>query len=228
MADPKILAFDTSAAHCAAALLCDDAIYGATQVEMAKGQVENLMPILESVLASKGLAPSDLSAISVGIGPGNFTGIRISVSAARGLALALGIPAIGVSSFEFMRDPDGLLAFPAEIVSVPAPRDQAYVQNFRYGKAHGEARLIDPTNAPEDLHLPTNMRVRGFRATEIAAQFEAEASDAIFEDIATRIARVAELKFVAGETIERPRPLYVRPADAAPPRDPAPVILDDA
>ena len=55
------------------------------------------MPLLEDVLAEAGIGWRDLAAIGVGTGPGNFTGVRISVAAARGLALGLGIPAIGVT-----------------------------------------------------------------------------------------------------------------------------------
>ena len=67
---------------------------------MAKGQAEALMSFLNKLLAVSSLNWSDLSKIGVCTGPGNFTGIRISVSAARGLALGLEIPAIGVTSFE--------------------------------------------------------------------------------------------------------------------------------
>lgn len=226
MADPTILAFDTSAAHCAAALLWRDAIYGAQQVEMAKGQAEALMGLLDATLKAENKSFQDLDAIAVGIGPGNFTGIRISVSAARGLALSLGIPAIGVSTFEIMRDPTGIAAHAAEIVSLEAPRGQAYVQAFRYGVAQTAPRVIDPDMPPEDLRLPVNMRVRGFRATDIAVPFEAEASEDALSDIGTRLARIADWKLDQGaDTTLRPAPLYVRPADAAPPRDPAPVIL---
>lgn len=226
MFDPTILAFDTSGPYCATALLHQDAIYGERMQAMAKGQAEHLIGALEQTLASQNKTYADLDAIAVGIGPGNFTGIRISVSAARGLALSLGIPAIGVSSFEVMCDPDGIAAYPAEIVSVPAPRDMAYVQHFRYGVPQAKPLVIDPATPPAELELPVNMRVRGYRAAEIAAPFSAEASEAEAQDIGTRIARCAEWRWVSlKETPERPAPLYVRPADAAPPKDPAPKIL---
>lgn len=192
---------------------------------MKRGQAERLMPLLEDLLAEAGLGWRDLKALAVGIGPGNFTGIRIAVSAARGLGLSLGVPVFGVSTFEAMRDPGGLGAHPAEIVSLEAPRGQAYVQHFRYGRAHGAPRVIDPDAPPEDLSLPVKMRVRGFRAADIARPFNAEAAPAEIEDIAARIGKVADWRRRGGETPARPAPLYVRAADAAPPRDPAPVIL---
>ena len=85
---PLVLGFDTSAAHCAAALLSGGTCLAARHEEMAKGQAERLMPLIAELLEEAGAATGDLAAIGVGIGPGNFTGIRISVSAARGLAAA--------------------------------------------------------------------------------------------------------------------------------------------
>jgi len=223
--EPDILAFDTSAAHCAAALLNEDVVLAERFEAMKRGQAERLMPLLETLLADRGVTWRDLTALVVGIGPGNFTGIRIAVSAARGLGLALRLPVFGVSSFEVMRDPTGLGAHPAEIVSLPAPRDQAYVQHFRYGKPQSAPRVIDPDDPPADLRLPVNMRVRGFRADDIALAFDAEADPAEAGDIAARIGKVADWRRLTGEVPVRPAPLYVRAADAAPPRDPAPVIL---
>ncbi|MGH1355755.1 MAG: tRNA (adenosine(37)-N6)-threonylcarbamoyltransferase complex dimerization subunit type 1 TsaB [Thalassovita sp.] len=120
--DPVILAFDTSAAHCAAALLCGPKVLGTKAEEMGRGQAERLIPLLQELLDETGHVWADLTAIGVGIGPGNFTGIRISVSAARGLALGLGIPAIGVSSFDAIRH-----NAPDVTPAIPGPRGKAYV-----------------------------------------------------------------------------------------------------
>ncbi|MFP4451570.1 MAG: tRNA (adenosine(37)-N6)-threonylcarbamoyltransferase complex dimerization subunit type 1 TsaB, partial [Rhodosalinus sp.] len=98
--DPLVLGFDTSAAHCAAALLSGDRLIAARAEEMGRGQAERLMPMLEEMLAEAGVGWSDLDVLGVGTGPGNFTGLRIAVAAARGLALALDVPAVGVSGFE--------------------------------------------------------------------------------------------------------------------------------
>ncbi|GAW34593.1 tRNA threonylcarbamoyladenosine biosynthesis protein TsaB [Roseovarius sp. A-2] len=123
MSEPLILGFDTSAAHCAAALLCGDRVLVVRAEDMGRGQAERLMPLLEEVLAEGGVRWRDLARIGVGIGPGNFTGIRISVAAARGLALSLGIPAIGISTLEAIR-----AGHERGTPCVPAPRDQGYVQ----------------------------------------------------------------------------------------------------
>ncbi len=93
---------------------------------MAKGQAERLMPLLEDVLATAGKTWRDLDALAVGTGPGNFTGVRISVAAARGLALGLGIPAIGVTTLEAKAHG---LPHPL-VVAEDARRDAFYVQTF--------------------------------------------------------------------------------------------------
>ena len=187
---PIILAFDTSAAHCAAALLLGDRIV--TRVdEMAKGQAEHLIPMLEEMLQAESLSWCDLDGIGVGVGPGNFTGIRISVSAARGLALGLGKPAIGVNGFEARAHHEDR---PYQ-ATIPAPRGQSYVQVFA---ADGT------TSAPTQIDAEATKQKTAEALIAAAAQIAAARLDA---------------------NAPRPAPLYVRSADAAPPRDPAPTIL---
>ena len=123
----NILAFDTSAAHCAVGLLWDGRIVFDETRPMSKGQAEALVPMIEEALADR--EKSDIEAIAVGIGPGNFTGTRIAVATARGLALSLGIPAIGISNFELLYAPGDAPDGPHDR-ALPAPRDSAYIQAF--------------------------------------------------------------------------------------------------
>ncbi|MEM0935816.1 MAG: tRNA (adenosine(37)-N6)-threonylcarbamoyltransferase complex dimerization subunit type 1 TsaB [Pseudomonadota bacterium] len=224
--DPLFLCFDTSAAHCAAAVFEGDVMRAAEIEEMTRGQGEALMPMLEWALRKAGVDLADLTALGVGVGPGNFTGTRISVATARGLSLALGCPAVSVSSFDLMRDPSGYGAEPAELVSVPAPRGQAYVQHFRYGTPRAAPRLIDPAEPPQDLRLPVNMRVTGYRAAEIARAFAAAHGNAELTEIPYRLGKVVDWKWGNGIGRDvRPAPLYVRPPDSAPAADPPPHLL---
>ncbi|MGM0742801.1 MAG: tRNA (adenosine(37)-N6)-threonylcarbamoyltransferase complex dimerization subunit type 1 TsaB [Pseudomonadota bacterium] len=132
------LALDTSAAHCAAALLSGERLLDARAEEMGRGQAERLIPLIEEMLADAGVTWRDLGRIGVGVGPGNFTGIRISVSAARGLALALEIPAIGVSGFDAISHGATGMHLPV----LPAPRGMLYVK-----PKGGAARLMQPDEA---------------------------------------------------------------------------------
>ncbi|MCV6583961.1 MAG: tRNA (adenosine(37)-N6)-threonylcarbamoyltransferase complex dimerization subunit type 1 TsaB [Marinibacterium sp.] len=189
MTQPLILGFDTSASHCAAALIRGDALLGCAVRDMTRGQAEALMPLLETLLADHQCTWRDLDAIGVGIGPGNFTGIRIAVSAARGLALGLGIPAVGVSGFDARTAAEA----PGTQIAIPAPRGQIYV-------ADPAPRLIDHADAPD-------------------AQTDTPARDQV-----VAIARLTATRATAD--LSPPAPLYLRPADAAPPRDAPPVLLD--
>ena len=177
---PRVLAFDTSGPWVAVCLAGDG-----TEVlqveEMARGQAERLFGLIGEVLAEAGLDYGALDRIGVGTGPGNFTGLRIAVSAARGLALALETPAIGIGGLEAL----ARAGLPA---ALPAPRGRSY----RPG----------PDGAPE---------LTGTPAPDL--------------DPAALVRAIAELAAEAEIPAPRPAPIYVRPADAAPPADPPPRIL---
>jgi len=210
--DAPLLAFDTSAAHCAAALLWRGQIVASTREEMSKGQAERLMPLLEEVLTGAGLGWRDLGAVAVGVGPGNFTGIRIAVSAARGLALGLGKPAIGVTQFEALAHG---LPRPL-IVAEDARRGAVYVQGF--GAEPSAAALMTMAEA---VALSVGRVAVGSAAEMLGA---AEVLQPL-QPLADAIAFVA-----AGRTGAQPSPapFYLRAADATPPSDPPPVMLDAA
>ncbi len=188
---------------------------------MQKGQAEALFPLLEEVMAGV-WSWSDVDAIGVGVGPGNFTGIRIAVSAARGLGLSLGIPVFGISTFEIVRGwPGG-----RKLISLPAPREQAYLQGFIGSEPAGGPRLIDPARPPADLRPSFGMEVCGYRATEIAKAFDANGYDTDTGPNPGLMAEMAEDKYLQSTAWPAaPAPLYARPPDAAPASDRPPVIL---
>ena len=212
--EPLILGFDTSAAHCAAALLSGDRLIAAALEPMEKGQAERLMPFLLAVLAGTGLGWADLAALAVGTGPGNFTGVRIAVAAARGLALGLGIPAIGVTRLDALAHG---LPRPLTVIE-DARRGAVYVQHFTQ-LGQSVARLA-PTDGlgMQGLGLP-----EGAVTGNAAALFGGTPLQAAFP-LAEATARVALGRI--GTPQPRPAPFYLRGADAAPPSDPPPVILD--
>jgi len=200
MTGPLILAFDTSASHCAAALVSGDRVLAARAEEMGRGQAERLMPMLEEILAAEGAVWRDLAALGVGIGPGNFTGVRISVAAARGIALGLGIPAVGVTGFDACAHGEPRPLW----VAIEAARGMVYLPR------HG----ADTTDTPD---------LRTAAATEALDAPLRWLSDMAPALLATHIARIAgERRHLP---LPRPAPLYLRPADAAPMREAPPVLL---
>ena len=139
-----VLGFDTSASHCAGALLCSGNILASTSEDMGRGQAERLFPMLTELLTRAGARWPDLKAIGVGVGPGNFTGIRISVAAARGLALSLNVPAYGIDSFAAIELGQTSPCLP----TVPAPRGQVYM------RAPGETPRLVASVVAEQYGLP--------------------------------------------------------------------------
>lgn len=214
MTGPTVLAFDTSMAHCAAGLLVDGTV-SLRLDEMAKGQAEHLMPMLQDMLTEAGLNWRDLDGVGVGIGPGNFTGIRIAVSAARGLALGLGIPAVGVSTLDALA-----LGRANCITALPAPRAQVYLQDFIAG---GPPLLFTPeTDVLQDVPAGITATLVAPDAPQLADRFGLNAARPTYA-LPEAIARIAARRL--HEEGPAPAPLYLRPADAAPPKDAAPVLL---
>jgi len=218
-----ILAIDTAAAHCAAAFIRDGRPVATRFEEMARGQAERLMPMLSELLAEAGCGYGDIDALAVGIGPGNFTGVRIAVAAARGLALGLGVPVIGISNFELLLPEDETADL---LLSLPAPRGQAYLQIRAGGLAQGQPVTVDPAEALPDLALPAGCRIIGHQAGLLGARLGLPATELELDDVAARLAARAAIRFMRPLDGVAPAPLYVRPPDAAPPSDPPPVILD--
>lgn len=213
-----ILALDTAGAHCAAALVEGGRVRASLTEAMDRGQAERLMPVAQALLADEGVTWRHLDAIAVGIGPGNFTGIRISVAAARGLALALDIPAIGVSTFEALaHDAEGPI-----LVSIDARRDRLYLQGF--GQAELSPRLVGRSGL-RHIALPPATLVIGHRARELAEQMDLTAGAETGMPPVEAFGLVAAIR---PGPHPAPAPFYLRPPDAAISADLPPDILDDA
>lgn len=207
-----ILAFDTSAAHCAAALLFGDMVLCERLEPMHKGQAERLFPLLEELLAENNKTWSDLDAIGVCVGPGNFTGVRISVASARGLALSLGIPAIGVTKLEAM-----VYNTKGRVCSIlDARRDRVYMQSFENGLALNAPQMVALLDIYDHLEDGEVVHVIADEALDMP---NAKA----VEQLVVAVGHIAGQRF--GDKQPRPAPLYLRPADAALPSNPPVVIL---
>ena len=186
---------------------------------MVRGQAERLFPLIETVVDDARLTLRDIDALAVGTGPGNFTGLRISVAAVRGLALALGRPALGVPDLEALA-----YGLPRPVLTaVAAPRGQVHLQ--RFGDAPMGPATVDPEAPSGDWAAP-GLTVAGHASGPLADRLGAR--DIAPAPPAIAVARTATHMLAAhpGRTDwPRPAPLYLRPADAAPPSEGRPVIL---
>jgi len=100
-----VLAIDTSEAWCSAALVAYGAALAVRREHLGRGHAERLMPMIEELLLEAGLTLADVTRLAVVTGPGTFTGLRIGLSVARGLGLALGRPVLGFTGFPLVAGP---------------------------------------------------------------------------------------------------------------------------
>ena len=187
-----LLAIDTAAPRLQLALLVGDRIDTLVE-EMAQGQAEAIFPRLEALLERNAIAYKDLARIAVTTGPGSFTGLRIGLSAARGLGLALGIPVVGVPSLAAIS-----LSAPAGApvaVLLDARRDEAYFERF---SAPGRSR-----DAPRLLPMPQARAAVG-------------TGDRLIESPLVDIALLARFAVTLDPAAYPPEAAYVRDADAKP------------
>ena len=140
----KILALETSAKAVSAAVSEDGKILCSGYQDTGLTHSRTLMPIVEHILKNTGLAVADMDAIAVAAGPGSFTGIRIGVAAAKGLAFAADKPAVGVSTLAAMARNvafcDGLV-----ICAMDARRQQVY--NTLFEAKDGRLTRLTPDRA---------------------------------------------------------------------------------
>jgi tRNA threonylcarbamoyladenosine biosynthesis protein TsaB len=133
-----VLGLDTCLAACSVAVVDGDRVLAHAQEIMARGHQERLAPMAERVMAEAGLSFPQLQRIGVTVGPGSFTGLRVGLAFAKGLAGALSIPAVGIGTLEALAALGEGLVFAA----IDARRDQVYLQGFDAGR---------PLTAPDAL-----------------------------------------------------------------------------
>ena len=202
-----VLAFGTSAAHCAVALLCGDAVLAQDCESMSRGQAESLFGIIERVMEQAHVGWRDIDAIGTGTGPGNFTGVRLSVSAARGLSLALDCPAIGVSTLQAQAYELG----ENTLSTVDARQNHVYQQVFGRQTTSAPLRL-----GIADITVATHgdiITCVGHGAENLAQTLGATHRSPK-HPLAEAIARLAHGR--VGSDHGRPAPLYLHEPDAVP------------
>ena len=214
-----LLAIDTAANLCAASVQDAGGERGRAVLDLGKGHAEHLMGVIEAALNEAGTAYGELDAIAVSVGPGSFTGVRVGVATARGLALAVKIPAVGVTTLEALAA-EALLAHPgsAVIAAIDAGRGQVYLQRFAGGgKAVDESAVLATETAAALVRDASEGTLLAGSAARMLGGTLAVASDGATADIAT-YARLAAGRLAANPSTgdDKPKPLYLRDADAKP------------
>ncbi|MDF0496274.1 tRNA (adenosine(37)-N6)-threonylcarbamoyltransferase complex dimerization subunit type 1 TsaB [Bradyrhizobium yuanmingense] len=216
-----ILAIDTALEACAAAVLDTDAgeLLARESQLMKRGHAEALMPMIARVMQSAGLAFTSLDRIAVTVGPGSFTGLRVGISAARGLALAAKRPAVGLTT---------LSAYAAGVVAksgtvpvisaIDARHDHVYFQIV----AGDGSQLVRPAVASIDAAIAASQHgaphLVGNAAGILAGRWPKDGPQPVAIDAqpAPDISWVAWLGAAANPDTNPARPFYLKAPDAKP------------
>jgi tRNA threonylcarbamoyladenosine biosynthesis protein TsaB len=213
-----VLAMDSSTSACSAALWSEGRVLARRLSPMARGQSEALMPMVAEVMAEAGLSFADLGLLAVTVGPGAFTGLRIGLAAARGLALASGLPLAGVAT------PLAVAAGVSEqerqgrslLVVIESRRDEKWMQLFDAElNPLSDIRALPPSQALE--LAPGPVVVAGDAAGLVLAHLpQGVAADAVGYPDAAVVAALAANQWERGQSLP-PEPLYLRDADVTMP-----------
>ncbi|GKQ55495.1 tRNA (adenosine(37)-N6)-threonylcarbamoyltransferase complex dimerization subunit type 1 TsaB [Bradyrhizobium sp. Ce-3] len=219
-----ILAIDTALDACSAAVLDTDTgkTLAIESQAMQRGHAEALMPLIGRVMRASGIGFAALDRIAVTTGPGSFTGLRVGLSAARGIALSASKPVVGLSTLAAYAAPvvaeNGQTAI---LSAIDARHDHVY---FQLVGGDGSP-VIKPKVAPIEEALAASqhgaLHLVGNAANILAERWPADAAPPVKVDRqpAPDIIWVAWVGAAVDPETAPPRPFYLRAPDAKPPKD---------
>jgi len=205
----RVLALDAALARCAAAIVIDQQVVAGRQLDTAQGHAALLPVMANEVLTEAKVVAGSLDLVAVTVGPGSFTGIRAGVALAHGIALAAGIPVVGVTVGEALADSLPYLADRQLWVAIDSRRDRIFLE--RDGTV-----IATPVR---EVPMPGGkVALAGDAAPVVAAWLAARDANVMLTDARLPIARhitvAAERRF-RGELRALPaQPLYVDPPEA--------------
>jgi tRNA threonylcarbamoyladenosine biosynthesis protein TsaB len=206
-----VLAIDTTLEACSASLLKDGVVLARRSEPMQRGHQERLAVLVDEVVRQAHAGFHELDRIGVTTGPGSFTGLRVGLAFARGLALALGVPCVGLGTLEALAASAPSGGWTA--AAVDARRGQIYLQIFHDGRPHGPPEALETAAAID--------RVRGLGSGPVtvvgsaAPLLKTELGHVeTIEIAAPDPVAVARLAAAAPEPAGPPSPIYLRAPDA--------------
>jgi tRNA threonylcarbamoyladenosine biosynthesis protein TsaB len=220
-----VLAIDTALAACSVALLDTDSgrILASQSLPMVRGHAEALMPLVEQVMNEAGVEFSDINRVAVTTGPGSFTGLRVGIAAARGIALAAEKPAVGLSTLSAYAAPYLARAGRATdaipiVAAIDARHQHVYLQVFSAGSHTFAAPRLASLEEAAQAAAETPCRLVGSAAQTVAAALSPSDAQPISVDArpAPDIAWVARMGAAVVENESPPTPQYLHAPDAQP------------
>ncbi|MBB5777078.1 tRNA (adenosine(37)-N6)-threonylcarbamoyltransferase complex dimerization subunit type 1 TsaB [Nonomuraea jabiensis] len=207
-----VLAFDTATPAVTAALHDGGRVLAEHTTIDARRHGELLVPTIERVLAEAGAALRDVTAIVAGSGPGPYTGLRVGLMTAQGLATTLGVPAYGICTLDAVAYGSGL-AEPF-LVATDARRKEVFWARYADMRTRLDGPFVD---------RPADVPVHGLPVVGAGAALYAEIlgeSDAPPYPYAGALAALAAERLAQGTPLDPPRPIYLRRPDAVVPGAP--------
>jgi tRNA threonylcarbamoyladenosine biosynthesis protein TsaB len=217
----RVLAIDTALEACSAAVLDTEqgGILASESIPMVRGHAEALLPLVSRVMSEAAMEFGALDRIAVTVGPGSFTGLRVGVSAARGIAVAAGKPAVGLTTLAALAAPYVAVDDVTPLVAaIDARNDQVYMQMFGAGgRTLIQPRLASLREAVREAAAGP-ARLVGSAAAMMAAAWPPTIRRPPVVDAARApiIDWVAHLGAAAAQALALPKPLYLRAPDARP------------
>jgi tRNA threonylcarbamoyladenosine biosynthesis protein TsaB len=222
MTGALLLCLDTSTPTARVAIVDLDGQLRFSAEVTADRHAGHLMPLCAEALRSAGVAPADLAGIACGGGPGSFTGLRVGLAAAKGMALATGVPLHVVSSLEALAV-DMLSASPGStaVPCLDAGKGEVYVAAYAADPAHLAREIASSARVrPDDLAgwaapLPAPARFAGNGAARHAERLRALTVVEVAGPTALSVGRLALLQRARGESADLASvvPFYGRPPD---------------
>lgn len=217
----RVLAIDTALAACSAAVL-DTGTLGVMASEslpMVRGHAEALMPMIAEVMRRADLAFTDIDRVVVTTGPGSFTGLRVGIAAARGIALAAAKSAVGVSTLAAYAAPHLADNDSSPVIAaIDARHDHVYLQVFGSGGRVVIPSRLAPLSEAARAACEAPSRLVGSAAQAVADQLPRGAPAPLRIDArdAPDIVWIARMGAVLPEGQSPPKPQYLRAPDAQP------------
>ena len=212
-----ILAIDTALDACSAALFDSEAnrVVAVETKVIGKGHAERLMAMISAVMTKASVDFNAIDKIGVTVGPGSFTGIRVGLATARGLALAAGKPVVGVSTLDAIaREASTDKPF---MVALDARRGELYTQLYDGNhSAISDPQLLTIAEATTALTAALKPQVFGSGAPLLAEAQPSATIQVLGLTAYPDIENVARITAVTAAQSEPPKPLYLRAPDAKP------------
>ena len=217
----RVLAIDTALAACSAAVLDTEqgGIVTSESLPMVRGHAEALLPLLQRVMHKAGVSFPDIDRVAVTTGPGSFTGLRVGIAAARGIALAAEKAAVGLSTLSAYAAPHiaNDERFPV-VAAIDARHGHVYLQVFAPGARSFTAPRLAPLREAVRAAAETPSCIAGSAAQLVAAGLSALGAVPVAVDAspAPDIAWVARMGAVVAPEQSPLKPQYLRAPDAQP------------